>query len=48
MDTRVDDVMVDSKTYRQMDAVVAALGNLRLPGLFVSGRRYRGRSFALQ
>ena len=34
MDTRVDDVMVDSKTYRQMDDVVAALGNLRLPGLF--------------
>jgi hypothetical protein len=36
MDTRVDDVMVDSQTYRQMDDVVAALGNLRLPGLFPS------------
>ena len=37
MDTRVDDVMVDSKTYRQIDDVVAALGNLRLPGLFTPG-----------
>ena len=38
MDTRVDDVMIDSKTYRQMDDVVSALGNLRLPGLFTPGQ----------
>jgi hypothetical protein len=38
MDTRVDDVMVDSKTYRQLDDVVLALGNLRLPDLFGPGQ----------
>jgi hypothetical protein len=38
MDTRVDDVIVDSKTYRQIDDVVSALVNLRLPGLFRFGQ----------
>jgi hypothetical protein len=47
MDTRVDDVMVDSKTYRQMEDVVSALGNLRLPGLFRPGQAAQGAQLAL-
>jgi hypothetical protein len=47
MDTRVDDVMIDSKTYRGMDDVVSALGNLRLPGLFLSGQTVPGAKLAL-
>ena len=47
MDTRVDDVMIDSKTYRQMDDVVSALGNLRLPGLFTPGQSAQGAQLAL-
>lgn len=46
MDTRVDDVIVDSKTYRQMDDVVAALGSLRLAGLFVPGQTVQGTQLA--
>jgi hypothetical protein len=47
MDTRVEDVLVDSKTYRQMDEVVAALGNLRLPGLFMSGQTAQAAVLAI-
>jgi hypothetical protein len=47
MDTRVDDVMVDSKTYHQIDDVVSALGNLRLPGLFTPGQTARRAELAL-
>jgi hypothetical protein len=47
MDTRVDDVIVDSKTYRQMDEVVSALGNLRLTGLFGPGQIAQRTEFAL-
>jgi hypothetical protein len=47
MDTRIDDVMVDSKTYRQMEEVVAALGNLRLPGLFTPGQTAQRGELAL-
>jgi hypothetical protein len=47
MDTRVDDVLVDSKTYRQMDDVVSALGNLRLPGLFPPGQTAQRAQLAL-
>lgn len=47
MDTRVDDVIVDSKTYRQMDDVVAALGSLRLAGLFVPSQTVQGTQLAI-
>jgi hypothetical protein len=47
MDTRVDDVMVDSKTYRQIEDVVSALGNLKLPGLFTPGLTAQRAELAL-
>jgi hypothetical protein len=47
METRVDDVLVDSKTYHQMDDVVVAFDNLRLPDLFRPGQTAQKAQLAL-